>query len=235
MFREISRRHFLTSNTIRYRIEYRCLKTLLIEAQLTPGTLLDAGAGSGEMSKRLFNEGFCRELKAIEPFEPNFRLLKENFRNCDKAEVFQATLSSLPISSESIDLAISTQVFEHIEDHESAAGELVRTLKIGGAAIISVPHPPEISPNPEHVRPGYTEEELTALFQPFGMKLIRSEYFFTLRTQFRLIAAQELPLRGVFLPLSWADREKNLSNAERKKGLPYGIASLFVKEKPSPK
>jgi hypothetical protein len=54
-----------------------------------------------------------------------------------------------------------------------------------------------------------------------------SDYFFTLPTLRRLIASEELGSFGQFLPIWWADREANLTTAEKAELQPYGIVCLF--------
>lgn len=218
-----------TPNTIRYRIEYRCIKKLLVEQDVGPGGLLDAGAGSGEMSRLLWRDGLCRQLTGVEPFGPNYQLLAENWSDIPGAKTIQASLEKLPLGDHSFDLVLSSQVFEHIEKHELAAQEVARVLRPGGHALISVPHPPEISPGEEHVRPGYTEPELRALMEPRGFQFIAAEYFFTHPTVRRLFCVVELPWLGWVVPPSWADREAHLTNDQRKALSPYGMACLFRK------
>ena len=99
-----------------------------------------------------------------------------------------------------------------------------------GTVVPSFPHPPEIFPNPGHVRPGYTPESLTALFDRHGFRVIRHDYFFVLATLRRMVAAQELGLVGKLFPIAWADRESDLPTTERAKLQPYGLAALFRKQ-----
>jgi SAM-dependent methyltransferase len=47
--------------------------------------------------------------------------------------------SALPYSDESFDFILAGDVLEHVLDHEHAAREIVRVLKSGGRAIVTVP------------------------------------------------------------------------------------------------
>jgi SAM-dependent methyltransferase len=179
------------------------------------------------MSRRLLAEGFCKKLIAVEPWPDNFALLGRNLAEYPNKEIFQASALDMPLPDRSIDCILSNQVLEHIVDDGSAVAEMARVLKEGGYAIVSVPHPPEIIPNVEHVRPGYTAEQLKCLFFKYNYECLMTEYFFTLPTLRRLIAAEELPLEGRFLPAAWADRESTLSNEERARLQPYCILCLF--------
>ncbi len=230
MLRKIARNLVLTPNTIRYRIEVRILAELIntLPGKSLGDLVLDAGAGSGEMSMRVKKLGLCGGLVGVEPDPALFKLLQSNYGSSNHP-VHQGGLDRLPLDDASVDGVMSTQVFEHVEDDQTAASEVARVLKPGGYAIISTPHPPEIFPNDGHLRPGYTVEEMRALFEDKGLKYIDHRYFFTLPTLRRLMAAGELGWFGKFFPIGWADREKGLSQKEMFAQQPYGIACLFRK------
>lgn len=229
--RSLARAYCLTANTIRYRIEYRVIVELISEyAEDHFGeVILDAGAGSGEISRRLQADGFCKRLVGVEPFEDNYRLLVRNYGDHPDRECHRADLFALPVADGAMDALISTQVFEHIEDHEAAADEVARVVKSSGLALISTPHPPELFPNDGHVRPGYTREEMDALFGPHGFEHVGHRYFFTKPTLERLVKAARFGKLSLLLPIGWADREKHLSQEEIFAQQPYGIACLYRK------
>ena len=135
----------------------------------------------------------------------------------------------MPYADASFDLVQCTQVLEHLEDHERAAAELIRVLKPGGHALISVPHPPEPFPNDGHVREGYTEADLRALFEPLGCELLHVDYYLTRATVKRMMMADRLPLHGVFIPVAWVDTEKDVTPEARRADTPFGILALFKK------
>jgi ubiquinone/menaquinone biosynthesis C-methylase UbiE len=230
ILRNFLKRHLLTSNTIRYRIEYRCAERAFEKIGRPVKRLLDAGAGSGEMSLMAQRAGHAGFIIGIEPMPSNFKLLQENYKTASSSEAINASLEEIPLDSSSVDCVLTTQVFEHIQDHGRAADEVSRVLEPGGYLIFSVPHPPEIFPNDGHVRPGYTEDEVRDLWQPCGFSILLTEYFFTLPTLMRLATAQKMPLNGRFLPIAYADKEKHLSNAERQAAQPYGILCLLRKD-----
>lgn len=230
MIRSIARKYFLTPNTLRYRIELRVLREL---AELTKNrslgpVLLDAGAGSGEMSLRMMKAGFCQSLIGVEPMEQNIQHLRRNYTD-PRCQCFQARLDNLPVADASVDSVMSTQVFEHIPDHHAAAAEVARVIKPGGYALISTPHPPEIFPNEDHVRPGYTVPEMRELFEAHGLIYLHHRYFLALPTLKRGLLAIKLGKIGYLLPISWADCESKLSQEEIARQQPYGLACLFQK------
>jgi SAM-dependent methyltransferase len=227
--RSVLRQHLYTANTIRYRVEWPRIREALRQVGKI-GTLFDGGCGSGEFARRVLAEGLCDEVIGLEMDDHNFRTLQGNLGRLPNVRMIQASLLDIPLPDASVDLVMCTQVIEHIADHERVAREFCRILKPGGHALITVPHPPEPFPNDDHVRKGYTEEDLRALFEPLGMKPLHSGYFLTRDTTDRMKRAWKLPGRGVFLPVSWVDAETSLSAEERRAREPFGILMLFRKE-----
>lgn len=193
------------------------------------GSLLDGGAGSGEFLRRALMAGYAQRAVGIEPDERNFQLLSQNLGAHSRARTIRGTLLELPASDDSQDMVMSTQVLEHIEDHRRAASELVRVLRPRGHALITVPHPPEPGPNPEHVREGYTVDDLRALFEPLGMSLLHTDFFLTRDTLRRMAKADAMPFHGIFVPVALVDAEKALTADERRARQPYGLLALFQK------
>lgn len=228
--RGLARRLVLTPNTIRYRIEYRCLTNLLSEFPKPIPLLIDVGAGSGEMSARLVEQRFVGRAIGIEPDPKNFKYLQKRYARLAECRCENSSIESISIEKARADLVLATQVLEHIDDDDAAVARIRDLVRPHGLALISVPHPPEIFPNPGHVRPGYTRQSLETLFQRHGFRFIRHDYFFVLSTLRRMVAAEELGLAGKFLPIAWADRESHLPTTERANQQPYGLAALFQKE-----
>lgn len=217
-----------TPNTIRYRIEWRCVR----DAWRRIGKverLFDGGAGSGEFARKALDEGFCNHVTTLEFDESNFAMMEKNLGGNSRATIKHGSILDIPFADESFDVIECTQVLEHIVEHEQAAAELVRVLRPGGHAIITVPHPPEPFPNEGHVREGYTEDDLKALFQPHNMKPLHTDWFMTSGTIEWMKMAAKLPLNGVCLPLSLVDAEAGLTIEERKARRPFGILMLFQK------
>lgn len=224
--RSVLRHWCLTANTIRYRVEWPRLAAAL-EVSGPVETLFDGGAGSGEFAKRILASGYCRKLIALEP--ESFALLQENLGLLRETKLIEGSLLDIPLPDQSVDLAMSTQVIEHIEDHRRAAAELARIVRPGGWVLITVPHPPEHFPQPGHVREGYTAKDLTALMAPFGFTPRHTDWFLTRPTTTRLLSACRLPLNGIYVPVAWVDCETHLSIEQRYQQEPFGILMLFQK------
>jgi len=226
LLRSLLRRWCLTANTIRYRVEWPRLEAAARIAGPVE-TIFDGGAGSGEFARRMLMGRHCRKVIALEP--ETFTLLQQNLGRLPGTQLIEGSLLSIPLPDESVDLAMSTQVIEHIEDHQRAASEMARIVKPGGWVLITVPHPPEHFPQPGHVREGYTVADLTALMAPHGCVPHHSDWFLTRLTTTRFLRACRLPLKGIYLPVAWADRETHLSIEQRRNAEPFGILMLFQK------
>jgi len=228
MLRPLLRRLCYTPNTIRYRVEWPRLEEAF--RQIGPvQTLFDGGAGSGEFSRRALEAGFCQKSIALEYDDGNYALLEKNLGREKGVKTIHGSLLDVPLPDSCADIVLCTQVLEHLEEHEKAASELVRVLKPGGHAIITVPHPPEPFPNDGHVREGYTEDDLKALFEPLGMTALHTSYFLTKGTLAWMVKAGRMPAGGVFLPVAFVDRERHLQPSERQAQDPFGILVLFRK------
>lgn len=229
MLRSMARRWLFTFNTIRYRVEWPRVEQALTTYVPLRGVIFDGGAGSGEFVRRCLELGF-NEAIALEYDEANFAILQANAGQLPQVRTMRESLLDIPLPDASVDVVLSTQVLEHITDHERAASELCRILKPGGFAIITVPRPPEPFPNADHMREGYTEEEITALFAPYGMKALTHDWFLTRDTVDRMLSCARLPLRGMFVPVTLVDAETQLSPKERRALRPYGLLTVFQKE-----
>ncbi|MBX3741153.1 MAG: class I SAM-dependent methyltransferase [Akkermansiaceae bacterium] len=223
-----ARRNLLTSNTIRYRVEFpRILDAFkLIGPQ---DTVFDGGAGAGQMLRLVNENGYCKAGHGFE-YDPDlYKLLIANFTSLPGFTTEQGSLTEIPHKDESFDCVLSTQVLEHIVEHEKAASEMGRIVKRNGHLIISVPHPPEPYPNVGHVREGYTEADLEALFPSPWFERLSTSYSYTRPTVRRVMLAETLPFKGRFLPVGWADRETKLTDEQRKEQTPFVITCLFRK------
>ena len=159
---------------------------------------LNAGAGEGlhtPMIRRFVGEALLLEFDVSQPPE----------RPLD-GERFCASLTAIPLPDASVDLAVCTEVLEHVPDDDRAVAELRRVLKADGALVLSVPTPPAVF-DPAHVREGYTLQELTALFDRHGLRVEDARY--CMHACFKVVLQYWRPHRvplGVIVGLAWLDR-----------------------------
>jgi len=92
--------------------------------------------GASSIGKTLFLSKFCKKVIGVELFKD--RTPKDQSRieyiNGDWQKLSQI------IKPESIDIAISTHVLEHVSDDLKAIDELYKVLKAGGIALINTPN-----------------------------------------------------------------------------------------------
>jgi SAM-dependent methyltransferase len=226
--RRWARSHLLTFNTIRYRVEF----PRILDAFKRIGKqerVFDGGAGGGQMLRQVYEAGYCASGVGLE-YDPNlYQILVSNFADISALTCQRGSLTEVPHPDESFDCAMTTQVLEHIEDHEKAASELARIVKKGGHLIVSVPHPPEPFPNVGHVREGYYQKDLDALFPVPHFVRISTGYSLTQPTLKRAMFSEKLPFHGCFMPVAWADCETHLSDDERFAQGSYAITCLYQK------
>lgn len=214
---------FLTSNTIRYRVELPRLREALAKIRRV-GLALDVGAGSGYYAAEAYL-AMSERLCAIE-FNPVHCaiLAREMARFGARVRCLQGSILDLPFASAEFDLVTCTQVLEHIEDEERAADELVRVIRPGGHLLITVPHPPAPWREDDHVREGYTSSDLERLFAARGLALCHTDYFITSPTQRTLLLTSRLRERlPALLPLP----ELRMDAKQRRAASPYGLLALF--------
>ena len=234
--RREAKRWVTNRNTIRYRVERDAILRLLSRNPVE-GSLLDAGAGCGEMSARLLESGTVSSITGAEPDAVNYAQLKRTYSSLPGAVAIRAPIDHMPFEDGRFDGILCTQVLEHISDHAAAARELVRVTRLGGTLIVSVPFVPSDCRPEEcihydpigHVRAGYTAETLSALFGPYGCELLECAYFLTGKTCGNLLAVERLGWLGLMVPLALVDAECHLTEESRRIGHPGGMVCLFRK------
>ena len=96
------------------------------------GRAVDVGPGPGGNSAVLRVLGW--EVTGVELTETGAQLCASR-----DVPVVRGDATRLPIRDQSIDLVMSTDVWEHVEDHEQVARESFRVLRPGGRLLVAVP------------------------------------------------------------------------------------------------
>ena len=154
-------------------------RTEIIKSLLPPADgarrVLDVGSGWGAVSGCL---GAWGEVIGVEP-SPVARAEAER----RGVRALDGRAEGLPVEDSSVDIAIASDVIEHLPDDAAAVRELVRVLRPGGTALITVPAYPWLMGAHDralghHRR--YTEEMLLDAVADAGLVPNRVTHFNTL-------------------------------------------------------
>ncbi len=111
---------------------------------LRPGpgeTILDVGCGNGLLTLELARAvGPDGRIIGVDPSEDMRQSAEQRCQGQSCVEFAAGSADNLPISSSTIDKAVSVQVFEYLDDIPSALSETHRVLKPGGLLVIGDVH-----------------------------------------------------------------------------------------------
>jgi len=149
--------------------------------------MLDAGAGFGQYSWRMsrMNKNWLIKAVDIDPGHTSgnsafFAMAGLSERvTCETADL------TLLTEKETYDFILSVDVMEHIKEDELVFTNFFKALKPGGVLLISTPsdkggsdvhHEGELSFIDEHVRDGYSIDDITGKLSRAGFRNIRARY-----------------------------------------------------------
>jgi SAM-dependent methyltransferase len=101
--------------------------------------ILDIGTGTGANLRMLAELGF-RDVAGVDASDEAIRFCAE--KGLGKVE--KGDVCALPFADGSFDLALATDIIEHVDDDRRALAEIFRVLKPGGAALITTPAFPSL-------------------------------------------------------------------------------------------
>jgi SAM-dependent methyltransferase len=116
-----------------FRARLEMVRTLL-RKHVPPGVGLDCSCGTGMTLKNLH--------QWVQTGADLHGLALKHSRARGHSRLLQTDLRQLPLSNESLDLVVSLDTLEHIDEDRQALDEIFRVLKPGGHALFTVPaHP----------------------------------------------------------------------------------------------
>ena len=111
---------------------------ILSALKLKPGErILDIGSGPGLLTEDMatvIDPG--GSICGIEISEPFIALSQKRCSHLSQVEIRKGDATSIPYGNDEFDAAVSTQVYEYIEDIDTCLTELYRVLKPGGRALV---------------------------------------------------------------------------------------------------
>lgn len=141
----------------------------------TPLRILNIGSATGRTSEALQPFG---EVLSVEYDEECFLFCREELG----LKVIQASITHLPLDSETFDLVCAFDVIEHVEHDALGVSEMVRVCKPGGTVFITVPALPVLWSHHDvinhHCR-RYTKMHLSQLFGKREGTILKLTYFNT--------------------------------------------------------
>ncbi len=108
----------------------------------SPGdTIIDIGCGNGLLTAELARAvGPTGKIIGVDPSEDMLKAGKDRCLGHENVEFAEGLANNLPVSDGAADKAVSVQVFEYIDDVDSALNDAIRCLKPGGRLVISDLH-----------------------------------------------------------------------------------------------
>ena len=160
--------------------------------------VFDAGCGTGMYTVIVLPK--AKHVSALDYSEQSIAKLRTRLAHHKHLDLYQGSATDVPLEDSSFVLILHCEVLEHIQDDRKVLSELYRVCKPGGRMVISVPHPPAPIDDPNHVREGYTREQLTLLLNEAGFQVEKCRYcMFGLSK--KLIVFEDKWYNKVHLPL----------------------------------
>ena len=99
-------------------------------------TILDVACGTCEFERLLLNQNPTQKITGIDISEKMLNIAREKYRAYPSVKFHQASVHSLPFSSQSFDVVVSANAFHYFDRPQVALAEMKRVLKPNGKVII---------------------------------------------------------------------------------------------------
>ena len=109
----------------------------LVAPYLRGARVLEVGCGMGQLTEMLGK--VSEEMVAFDISWENIRYAFEHIA-LDNASFFVGNVLEIPYPDDFFDVAVSSEVLEHVPDHHGAIAEMKRVVKAKGKICISVPN-----------------------------------------------------------------------------------------------
>lgn len=187
-------------------LRWHALKHLFESEVKDDSVMLDIGGYDGEISYRLKNIFPSLKIAVVDVDQSGLKLASERGLNTLCASVLE-----LPIEDERIDFILCLDLIEHVKKDDKLVKEISRVLKKNGKVILTTPMQNGVSfpflskqrieainKSWEHVRNGYSLEEIKELFQNNNLNIIKTGKYFNFfsRTVYCFSFLSKILLKG---------------------------------------
>lgn len=137
--------------------------------------VVDIGSGTGTNLRMLREMGF-RDVTGLDASPVAIQFCQEK----KLGPVEQGDVCKLPFENERFELALATDIIEHVDRDDLAVAEIHRVLRPGGVTVISVPAFASLfglQDEVSHHKRRYRMEGLLSVIEKAGLEVERSFYF----------------------------------------------------------
>ena len=209
---------FFNSSPVLRKLFYSLLNLLFLRAwhilkaiklwgntKSTQATILDAGSGFGQYSYYMAHRNSLWKVLGIDVKEEQIADCNAFAKQIGYENRMSFKVGDLTeyVASEPVDLILSVDVMEHIADDEQVFRNFYQSLKQGGTLLISTPsnlggsdvHDGDgESFIGEHVRDGYSKDDITEKLQRAGFSNINVSYSYGTAGHISWILSMKLPI-----------------------------------------
>jgi len=180
------------------QVRYEHLHRYAICQQFVRGkSVLDIASGEGYGSAILAK--VATSVVGVDIGAQTIKHASEKYAKSENLSFIRGSVTEIPLTDASIDVVVSFETIEHLEDHEAMLCEIRRVLKPNGVFIISSPDKrtysdiPQYS-NPYHVHELYLEQFESLLGKHFKNVSLYGQRLLTGSLMSPLVAASDAPV-----------------------------------------
>ncbi len=100
------------------------------------GTILDVGCGTGEFERLILADHPQQRMIGIDLSDQMLAIAQEKCASYPQVHFQTASVESLPIANQSVELVVSANAFHYFNDPHAALAEMYRVVKPGGHVVI---------------------------------------------------------------------------------------------------
>ena len=100
------------------------------------GTILDVACGTGEFERLILADHPQQRMIGVDLSENMLAIAQAKFDRYPHIQFQRASVESLPLPDQSVDLAVSANAFHYFRDPQTALAEMSRVVKPGGHVVI---------------------------------------------------------------------------------------------------